>query len=86
MEILEINSSHSLTMSMTDKRPAGAHSYRVNCRQFISTYEKWLKQNAARENTFGVMTLGFDRLWITKPECAEIARAIQMSHSPLTLD
>ncbi len=86
MEILEINSSHSLTMSMTDKRPAGAHSYQVNCRQFISIYEKWLKQSAARENTFGVMTLGFERIWVTKPECAEISKAIQTSRSPLTLD
>ncbi len=86
MEILKINSSHSLTMSMTDKRPIGAHSYQVNCRQFTSAYEKWLKQSAARENTFGVMTLGFERIWVTKPECAEISQAIRTSRSPLTLE
>ncbi len=86
MEILEINSSHSLTMSITDKRPAGAHSYQVNCRQFTSTYKVWQKHGSPGEQAFGVMTLGFERIWVTKPECDEIAWAIQMSHSPLKLD
>ncbi len=61
MEILEIKSSHSLTMSMTDKRPPGAHTYQVNCRQFSSVYKSWQK-NAARGQALGLMTLSFDRI------------------------
>lgn len=41
MEILEIRSTHSLTTSIPDRRPVGAHCYQVNCRQFVSTYKSW---------------------------------------------
>lgn len=86
MEILEITSSHSLTMSIPDRRPLGSHSYLVNCRQFVTTYKTWQRQNAAPRPAFGVMTLGFERIWVTDPECAEISTAIQGSHTPLKLD
>lgn len=86
MEILEITSSHSLTVSIPDKRPVGAHSYQVNCRQFISTYKSWQKDSGARGQAFGVMTLGSDRIWITEAESAQVAAAIQATRSPVALD
>ena len=86
MEILEITSAHSLTSSIPDRRPAGAHSYQVNCRQFISTYKTWQRQSADRGQAFGVMTLAFDRIWITEAESAQVAAAIQATHSPVALD
>ncbi len=85
MEILKITSSHSLTMSITDKRPVGEHSYRVNCHQFMNTLKTWQKHNAVPRQPFGVMTLGFERIWVTEPECAEISTAILASHSPITI-
>jgi hypothetical protein len=86
METLEITSSHSLTTSIPDRRPVGAHSYQVNCRQFISTYKSWQKHSGARGQAFGVMTLGFDRIWITEAESAQVAAAIQATRSPVALD
>ncbi len=86
MEILEITSSHSLTTSIPDKRPLGAHSYQVNCRQFISTYKNWQRHSPAPRPAFGVMTLTFDRIWITEAESAQVAAAIQATQSPLALD
>jgi hypothetical protein len=86
MEILEITSAHSLTMSMTDKRPVGAHTYRVNCQQFSSLYKTWQKNGAVRSQPLGVMTLGFDRIWITAAEGAQVADAIAALRSPLALD
>ena len=86
MEILEITSSHSLTTSIPDKRPVGAHSYQVNCRQFSSTYKSWQKYDAIRGQPFGVMTLAFDRIWITEAESARVAAAIQATRSPVALD
>jgi hypothetical protein len=86
MEILEIWSSHSLTTSIPDRRLVGAHSYQVNCRQFISTYKSWQKNSAARGQALGVLTLGFDRIWITKAESAQVAAAIQSTRSPIALD
>jgi hypothetical protein len=86
MEILKITSSHSLSTSIPDRRPVGAHSYLVNCRQFISTYKSWQKHSATSGQAFGVMTLGFDRIWITEAESAQVAEAIQATRSPVAVD
>lgn len=86
MEILEIQSTHNLMNSMLDKRPAGAHSYKISCHQFMSVYRSWLKDGAAREQSFGVMTLGFERIWISKDEGTQVAAAIQEMRSPLAID
>ena len=85
MEILEIQSSQSLLTSRPDSRPAGAHVYQVNCRQFNSTYRSWQKNRAAHEHPLAVMTLGFERLWITREEAEQMAAAIQSARSPVVL-
>ncbi len=85
MEILEIQSTHSLTTSMTDSRAIGAHSYQINCHQFDSQYRSRQKDSAARGHALGVMTLGFERIWITGEEVEQVAAAIQSKRSPIAL-
>lgn len=85
MEILEIKSSHSLTMSIPGRRPEGAHTYQLNCSHFKSEYKNWQKKKASGSQLLGVMTLGFERIWVTEPECAEISTAILASHTPVTI-
>jgi hypothetical protein len=85
MEILEIRSSHNLTNSILDKRQLETHSYKISCHQFMTVYRTWLKGNAALEHTFGVMTLAFERIWISKEEGTLIVSAIQEMRSPLEI-
>ena len=85
MEILEIQSSHSLMTSMPDSRPVGAHVYQMNCRQFTSTYRSWKMNSVARGHALAVMTLGFERIWITGEEAEQLAAAIQSTCSPVAL-
>ena len=86
MESVEITSSRSLTTSIPERRPAGAHSYQVICRQFLSSYKSWQKNGATRGQALGVITAGFDRIWITAVESARIAEAIEAMSSPVALD
>jgi hypothetical protein len=86
MDTLEINSTHSLTTSMTDKRESGAHTYQINCHQFNAEYKIWQKKNESQGNAFGIRTLGFERIFVTAGEAAQIAAAIQTKRSPLALD
>lgn len=85
MEILEIRSSHNLMNSILDKRQAETHSYKISCHQFMSVYRTWLKDKAALEHSFGVMTLAFERIWISKDEGTQIVTAIQEMRSPLEI-
>lgn len=85
MEILEIQSSKSLLTSRPDSRPAGAHVYQVNCRQFTAAYKSWQENEAAHEHPLAVMTTAFDRIWVTRAEAEQVAGAIQGGHSPLVL-
>lgn len=85
MEILEIRSSHNLMNSILDKRQVETHSYKISCHQFMSVYRSWLKEKAAREPSFGVMTLGFERIWISKEEGTQVAAAISEMRSPLNI-
>lgn len=85
MEILEIQSSHGLTTSILEKRPEGAHSYQVNCRQFSSAQRNWQKHDAGRGLALGVITLDFERIWIKAEEVNQVADAIQSTRSPLSL-
>lgn len=85
METLEIHSLHSLTTSMIEKRPEGEHTYQLTCRQFNSTYRSWQKNSETRAHALGVMTLGFERIWITPEEVSQVAAAIQSERSPITL-
>jgi len=86
MQVLEIQSTHGLTTSMTEKRPEGTHSYTIDCRQFMGDQRSWAKHGATRGLALGVMTLDFDRIWMTAEEVSRVAAAIQSTRSPLTLD
>ena len=86
MEILEIRSSHDLTGNSPQARRAGAHSYKVNCRQFTLARRAWQRDAEPRAPSLGVMTLGFERIWITAEETKQVAEAIEMTRSPLALD
>jgi hypothetical protein len=85
MEILEIRSSHSLTSSIPDSRPTGAHSYQVNTRHFISMHQNWQKNGIARGLALSVLTRGFERIWITAEEVHQVLSAIQARRSPIKL-
>ena len=87
MEILEIQSSHNLMNSILDKRPVGAHSYQISCQQFMQVYRTWMKDNeAARPRALPVMTLGFERIWITLEEGKQIEAAVRAMRSPVAID
>ena len=77
MEVVEIQSVHSLLSSNTLARPLGVHSYAVNCRQYLVTYRTWQQQRTPKLEIFPVMTLEFRRIWITATEGKKIANAIQ---------
>ena len=85
MEILEIRSSHNLMSSIPDQRLAGEHTYKISCHQYLSVYKSWLKDSAARARPFPVMTLGFERLWITEAEGKQIEEAVQAMRSPVAI-
>ncbi len=86
MEILEITSSHDLTAISADARRTGAHSYQVNCRQFIALHHSWERDKAQRAGPLGLMTLRLERIWITAAESKRIVEAIQATRSPVALD
>lgn len=85
MEILEIRSSHSLTSSIPGSRPAGAHSYQVNTRHFISMQQDWQKNGLARGVALSVLTRSFERIWITAEEVRQVLAAIQSKRSPVAI-
>lgn len=86
MEIIEIKSAHSLLTSITTARPLGAHVYKLNCRQYLSVYQNWQRQRRTQPQPFGMMTLDFERIWITDEECLRITTAIKAASSPVVLD
>jgi len=87
MEILEIQSSHNLMNSILDQRPAGAHTYKISCHQFMLVYKTWMKDNeAARVRPLPVMTLGFERIWVSLEEGKLIEQAVQAMRSPVAID
>jgi hypothetical protein len=85
MEILDIQSAHSLITSRPDSRPEGAHVYKVNCRQFTAAHKTWQKNGASLGQALAIMTLGFERIWITAQEAEQVAAAIRDNRSPLSL-
>ncbi|HZQ10377.1 MAG TPA: hypothetical protein VFD70_27610 [Anaerolineae bacterium] len=86
MEILEIRSGHDLTAHSPTERRVGAHSYQVNCRQFASIHKTWVREGARPTEILWVMTLGFERIWMTVEESQQVAAAIKATHSPILLD
>jgi hypothetical protein len=85
MEVLEIQSAHSLITSMPGNRPDGAHTYKVQCRQFTLVYKDWQKRDAALRHSLPVMCLGFERIWLTAQEAEQVVSAIRSNISPITL-
>lgn len=85
MEILEIHSSHNLMNSMLDKRLPESHTYKISCRQFLLVYQSWLKEKPVSERPLPVMTLGFERIWITPEEGKQIQEAVQAMRSPVAI-
>ncbi len=84
MEILEIRSSHDLTTK--GPRPIGTHAYKLSCRQFLTLYRDWQRDAAARGQDLGLMTLDFERIFISKEESQMVAEAIRATRSPVQLD
>jgi hypothetical protein len=70
---------------MTSSREVGEHSYQINCHQFNSEYRNWQKNKIAQGHALGVMTKGFERIWITREEIEQVAAAIQSKRSLIAL-
>ncbi len=86
METLIIQSSHDLTARSVAARRSGSHSYRINCRQFLTLERDWQRTRSEPESPLALMTLGFDRIWISKAEAEQVEGAILARNSPLTLE
>lgn len=86
MEILKIKSSHGLSTSIIAQRPEGSYTYQLNCRQFETAYRAWQRNATAQDHALGVMTLDYERIFVTKDELERISGAIQATRSPLALD
>ncbi len=86
MEIVEIKSSHDLTAMSADARRSGAHSYQVNCRQFVTLHRSWERDKAQQAGPLGLMTLSLERIWITAAESKQIEAAIQSTQPTVLLD
>lgn len=86
MEIIEVKSGHSLVTSIVDHRPVEEHSYKVNCRQYVSIFQSWQKSKHTPSQPCGVMTLDYVRIWITEQEGAKIKEAINALRTPVVLD
>ncbi len=86
MEIVEIKSSHDLTVMSAEARRTGAHSYQLNCRQFLSLHHSWERDQAQRKGPLGLMTLGSERIWITPAEGQQIEDAIRETRRSVLLD
>lgn len=85
MEILKIHSGHGLTTTILSQRPEGDYTYQINTRLFQSTHREWQRNVAAQDRALGVMTLDFERIWITREEVAQVAAAIHATTASLTL-
>jgi hypothetical protein len=57
----------------------------VNCRQYLGAYRDWQQKGPPERKTFRVMTLDFERIWVTEEEGKEIDAAIQAAKSPVSV-
>jgi len=86
MEIIQIKSEHSLIASTVASRPIEAHSYTLNCRQYVSAYQDWQKTSRTPEQGCDIMTLDYVRIRITDIEGKQIQDAILAAQSPVMVD
>ncbi len=85
MEILKIRSGHGLTTTILGQRPTGDFTYQINTRLFQSAHREWQRNAEKQASPMGVMTLDFERIWITREEVEQVAAAIHSTSSPVTL-
>ena len=85
MEILKIQSAHGLTTSITAQRPEGAYTYQLNTRQFETAHRDWQRHPDTHGTALGIMTLDFQRIWITDDEVRLVDDAIRATRPLLTL-
>ena len=86
MEIVKISSVHSLLSSNTHARLIGAHSYTLNSRQYLVTFQSWQQQRPPKMETFPVMTLEFQQIWFTAVKGKRIADAIRAGQSQVMVE
>ncbi len=84
MEIVRIQSLHGLTTSILEQRPEGDYTYQLNTRQFETAHREWQRNTSAQPRALGVMTLDFQRIWITDEEARQVADAIRSTRSLIT--
>lgn len=78
MEILEIQSSSSVTTSMGATRLVVAHLYNLDCSRFLTEQRRWKKTRVARVLPLGVMIPDL-RIWVM----AETGNQVANASSPL---
>jgi hypothetical protein len=86
MEIIQIKSAHSLVPNLTGTRMVEAHSYTLNCHQYLWEYQKWQKSIRTPAQVCDIMTLDYVRISITELEGKQIEDAIRAAHSPIQVD
>lgn len=86
MQVIEIRSKQDLGAPATELRKAGAHSYKLHCRLFASELKDWHNHRNHLGPMLPLMTLGADRIWITREESERVAEAIRDARSPVALD
>lgn len=86
MEILEIKSQNDRTRRSPETRAAGAHTYHLNCRQFTTVRRDWQNDGERASLDLAVMTLSFERIWMTAGESEQVAAAIKATQRSITLD
>lgn len=86
MEILAIHANTDLRVQPPTARPAGAHVYHVNCRQFSVVHRAWQQKSASNPAALAVMTLDLERIWMTPAESDQVLAAIKGMQNPLALN
>ena len=85
MEILAIHAGTDLRTRTVSERPSGTFVYHINCRQFNSAHRSWLLHRTTQPDTMVLMTLNFERIWMTNSECTQVANAIKGLQPNVTL-
>lgn len=86
MELIRVKSSHNLSNTTTTNRESEGHTYTINCSQYLTAYQNWQRKRTSPTQTFNVMTLGYEQIWVTDVECEQIASAIKSANSPIVVD
>lgn len=85
MEILAIHAGTDLRTRPGSERPSGTFVYHINCRQFNSAHRSWQLHRTTQPEMMVLMTLNFERIWMTNNECTQVANAIKELQPNVTL-